>query len=466
MNKFRWSLLVPEDRVLVAVSGGPDSLSLLHILHTQRQARGLETVQAAYLDHGLRGEESAAEAAWVKDWCAEQGIPCHLGKADVGGLARKQKRSKQEAARAARYAFLDSVAARMGATKIATGHTQDDQAETVLLNILRGTGLDGLRGIPSVRDLYVRPLLDTSRSEIEAYCAEYSLTPRHDPSNLSADNYTRNKVRLELLPLLAREYNPAVTNALLRLSESATRDSDYLHEQAEAALARVTREQGADCLALDRHALAALHPALLRHVLRLAVGHFRGTREGITYEHVEAICQAIAAELTHAFALTLPSPRCVVRVREQSIVLTLPAISTGPGSVSVILPVPGEEALPKIGWGVQEHKVGRPGTVTLDADTIHGRLTLRTWRTGDKIAPLGMDGHTKKVSDIFTDAKVPREERHRISIVADEESIVWVAGHSIAERVKVTPGTTRILHLTAIPIIDAHTETPCPERQG
>ncbi len=155
--------------------------------------------------------------------------------------------------------------------------------------------MDGLRGIPARRGLYVRPLLDVSRAEMEAYCVRHGLTPRRDPSNLSTEAYTRNRVRLELLPQLARDYNPAVGDALLRLSEIAARDSDYLHQQAEAALAGVTRERDVFHLILDRPALAELHPALLRHVLRAAIMRLRGTTEGVTYEHLERICQAVSA---------------------------------------------------------------------------------------------------------------------------------------------------------------------------
>lgn len=449
-DNFRWSLFAPGDRALVAVSGGPDSLSLLHVLWTEREARGLCGVEAAHLDHGLRGDESAGEAAWVAAWCAERGIPCHAGLADVAGLARAGKVSKQQAARTARYAFLEEVAARIGAAKIATGHTRDDQVETVLMNVLRGTGLDGLRGIPARRGLFVRPLLDVSRAEIEDYCAANGLEPRRDPSNLSPDAYTRNRLRLELLPLLAHEYNPAVAEALGRLSEIAARDADYLQTQAEAALADVTWERDIFRLVLDRPALARLHPALLRHVFRKAIVGLRGTGEGITFEHVEQACQAVAAPAPRAFLLNLPSPPCTVRVTDETLTLTLANVPASVADVAVPLPVPGAAALPGTDWIVHASFTTHPGAVTLNADAISGQaLTLRNWRQGDRVDPLGMGGRHKKVSDIFTDAKVPRAERHTIPIVADTAGILWVVGHCVAERVKVTPATVRRLYLAA-----------------
>jgi tRNA(Ile)-lysidine synthase len=453
-EKLRWALFAPDDRVLVAVSGGPDSLCLLHVLWMEREARGLGSVTAAHLDHGLRGEESAAEADWVAEWCRERGIACHLGRADVA--ASKRGRSVQEAARAARYEFLEQTAARIGADKIATGHTRDDQAETVLANILRGTGMDGLRGIPAIRELagqrgrIVRPLLDVTRAEVEAYNAAHGLSPRLDPSNLSAEHYTRNRIRLELLPELRQQYNPRIDEALVRLSEIAVRDSDYLAVQAAAALTGVTRESDVFRLELDRGGLAALHPALLRYVLRLAIANLRGTGGGVTYEHLEQVCRAVVSGSVTTFALMLPSPLCTVRVTAQTLALTLANVPFSLGYLSVPLPVPGEVAVEEIGWCVTTGWEKQPGAISLDADAVDSAsLVLRNWRTGDRLDPLGMGGRHKKVSDIFTDAKVPRSERHRIPIIADANGIVWVVGYTLAERAKVTPGTTRRLFLSA-----------------
>ncbi len=447
-DQFRWALLSPGDTVLVAVSGGPDSLSLLHLLWTERETRQI-SVEAAHLDHGLRGNESAAEAQWVLDWCVERGIVCHIAKEDAAAWASAHKQSVQEAARAVRYAFLERTAANIGANKIATGHTRDDQAETVLSNILRGTGTDGLRGIPERRGPIIRPMLGVSRAEIEAHCAAHGLSPRQDPSNFSADHYTRNRIRLELLPLLRWDFNPRVDDALLRLSEIAARDSDFLAVQAQAAFADVTRQSDAFRVQLDRAALAALHPALLRSVLRRAIADLRGTAEGVSYEHLEKVCRAVLSGAVIAFALVLPYPLCTVRVTDQVLTLTLANVPVSLSYVSAALPVPGEAALPELGWTIAASWEVLPNVVRMDAEAVDfNSLEARNWRSGDKIDPLGMRGRHKKVSDIFSDAKVPRPNRHRVPIVADAQGIVWVAEYALSERVKVTDKTTRVLYLS------------------
>ncbi len=437
MEKLRRSLFSPEDRVLVAVSGGPDSLSLLHALHHERDTLGLAALEAAHLDHGLRGEEAASEAVWVAGWCRERGIPCHLGRADVAALARSRKCSMQEAARFARYEFLDKAAAASGSSKIATAHTSDDQAETVLLNILRGTGLDGLRGIPEVRGPYIRPLLNVSRVEIEAYCLKHGLQPRRDPSNLSSDHYTRNRVRLDLMPQLAREYNPAITGALLRLSEIAGRDSDYLHQQAEIALSGAVLSIATGKLVLKISSLTPLHPALLRYVLRTAVGQVRGSTEGIGYRPIEELCRLITERGDQNSRLTLqgllPQPACDVFLTAGTVTFARAAV------------------VPTAHWQLHVTLVPQDAeyTAKMDSQTVDRQsLHVRSWRNGDKIDPFGLGGHHKKVSDIFTDAKVPRDDRGNVPIVCDKNGLVWIAGYTLSQRVKVTEDTTQTLFLS------------------
>lgn len=319
-------LLRPGDRVLVAVSGGPDSLALLHALYQHQEALGAAFLGAAHLDHGLRGAESQADARFVAQWCDGHGITCVLGQADISAMRGK---TTQEAARAARYAFLNNAARELGADKIATAHTQDDQVETILLNILRGTGLDGLRGIPYRRDRVVRPLRDVSRRQVLDYCSQHDLAPRTDPSNLDPSHYLRNRIRLELLPRLASDYQPGVRQVLLRLAQTAARDADFLHQEALHALESLTMASDSAAMVLDARRLRDLHPALLRHVLRAAFERTRGTTLGVTHEHLDPICDALAGNRRLPFGITTPSPHCAARVTERRLTLRLRLLPGG-----------------------------------------------------------------------------------------------------------------------------------------
>ena len=359
-------------------------------------------------------------------------------------MAKSGKVSKQEAARIVRYKFLEEMAARVGADKVATGHTRDDQAETVLMNVLRGTGTDGLAGIPAVSGRVVRPLLDVSRAEVEAYCAAQGLTPRRDPSNLESKAYTRNRVRLELLPQLARDYNPAVADALVRLSKIAGRDSDYLVQQAVRELARVTVERGV----LDRAGLASLHPAMQRRVLRLALAERRGTDAGVAFEHIEAACRAISEPGAGGFGLTLPAPACTLTVRGAVVTIARASPLLKATAAKAALSVPGTAALPGSAGTIRAGWEDGPGSVGLAADAVDlPTLHSRFWRAGDKVDPVGMGGRHKKLSDVFTDAKVPRSVRHTLPLVADKHGLLWVPGHCLSERVQVTGATGRRLFM-------------------
>jgi tRNA(Ile)-lysidine synthase len=266
IQKYR--LISPGDQVVVGVSGGADSLALLHVLCGLRSRMGF-SIQAATLDHSLRGEESASDVRHVRTLCAEWGVPVMAGQVDVGEMARQRHLSIEAAARLARYDFLAGVAREVGATSIAVAHHANDQAETVLLRLLRGTGLHGLRGmswmttVPGQADLrLIRPFLQVTRAEIERYCAENGITARQDSSNQDT-SILRNHLRLELLPQLEK-INPQIQRVLARLADSAAVDDDYLQAQltAIASGAAVTFNEGR--LTIRHDTFAELHPALQR----------------------------------------------------------------------------------------------------------------------------------------------------------------------------------------------------------
>lgn len=467
MDALRALLRVPDplleygDHVLVAVSGGPDSLALLHALDSLRIDIGLLGLSAAHFHHGLRGQEADDDAAFVADYCAARSIPCFMGKADVAREAAQAHVSVQQAARAARYAFLAQAAQQCGADKVATAHTQDDQVETVLHHILRGSGLDGLRGIPARRGIYVRPLLGVIRAQVEAYCAAHALLPRRDSSNSDLSHYTRNRIRHALLPLLERDGYPGVRPALLRLSQTASADADFLHSHAEAMLRQATL---AECvspvgLTLSRAGLRALHPALLPHVLRAALRLVRGSTENVTHQHLAQVADALLSPAEAAWGMTTPAPACHVTVRVQTVTLTLPSGAMFPSDIGYSAPllVGGSVPMPSFGYSVQAElrpsAAMPPSSPTLevfDVRQVHlPSLHVRGWRPGDRIAPRGLAGHTQKVQDVFTNAKVPRARRAQVPIVADQDGLLWLAGFAASERGRPAQDTQQCLVLSA-----------------
>ena len=444
------------ERLLVAISGGPDSLALLYSLHELQADLELDIV-GAHLNHGLRGEESDADASFVTSVFETMGLRHYVEKKNVQLLRAKCKLSLEEAAREARYEFLTRAQADCGAAAVVLGHTADDQAETVLMNILRGSGLTGLRGMrPSSAMRWsetelrlLRPLLDLSRVDTSAYCEALGLEPRLDRSNLSTD-LRRNRVRLELLPML-ETYNPAVKDALIRLSSAASRDLSYIEEEVEEIFGVIAVEEG-DSLALDRWALEEEHEAVRNYLVRRAVSWVKGDLVDVELYHVEEMVRLI--EVGTGKSLDLPGGlRFAV---DYDRVTIGPADLTEPSSVlsEFELEVPGTTT--HGGWMVTA-KIVEPEKVEnlKDSDKLTGRfdlsrlgspISVRSRVPGDRFQPLGMHG-SKRIQDFMVDAKVPRRGRDSTPLLVSPRGIAWVVGWQIAHRARVRKQTRAVLEL-------------------
>lgn len=414
----------------------------------------------------MRGADADSDAAFVRETALTWELPVEIGSRDVPELARRSGLSLEEAGRAARYRFFGRAARRTGCTRIATGHTADDRAETVLLHLFRGTGLDGLAGIPARRPLrpdrghpeVVRPLTDVTRAQVLDYAARYALQPRHDATNDSPD-FLRNRVRRALLPLLEAEYSPALRRHLLRLADLAEEETSLLNAQARELLARAA--VGGSSLRLSRGILLKAPPVLVRRALRLAV---RSLQPGPPpeWETVERLFSLLRGARP---GFMLPGGLITARLTDEA--LTFARVDpTRPflDSDEITLALPGSTSLPwaegvmtavvvgSDGWSLTAG--GRPCLATpapgiralLDLSRVTGLLAARPPRPGDRIQPLGMNGH-RKLQDLFTDQKVPRSDRRRLPVVCDAERIVWVIGCCVSESVKVTEQTTSVLLL-------------------
>lgn len=454
-------LLRPGEGVLVGVSGGPDSTCLLLILAALRPSLRFR-LHAAYFDHGLRGPGAAArEQRFVRSLAEALAVPLRCGVGDVRGHARAHRRSLEEAARELRYRFLAEAAREAGCEAVAVGHTQDDQAETVLLHLLRGSGVRGLAAMAPASSWpvaggdgaprLVRPLLGVSHDDTEGCCRDVGLAPQQDPSNRSRA-HLRNRVRRELLPLL-RRYNPRIDEALARLAGAAAADIELLEGLAAVALA--DEPSGGGVVRLKRRRLAALAPALRGHAVRLAVGRLLGDVRGLGERHVRALLRA--SEGRTGAQLQLPRGLRAEVTRDTLV------LSTAPPETPLALPE-GEEALPVPGsarlgpWRVRARLLRRAPpdlkaaagrtTVVLDADACGGALWLRRRRPGDRFQPLGLS-QPKKLQDFFVDAHVPRAERDAVLLVCSGRGIAWVVGQRPADWAKVTVATRRLLRLRA-----------------
>lgn len=417
MNKLS---LPPAGRILCAVSGGADSMCLLHLLHS-----GGRDVVAAHFEHGIRGEESLGDAAFVENWCRERGIPCVTGHGDVPGYAREKGMSLEEAARVLRYRFLEETAEEQGCDYIATAHNGDDQVETVLLNLTRGAGALGLSGIPPRRGKIIRPLLGVSRKEIEDYLEENAVPHVEDSSNQS-DDYSRNRIRHRVTPVL-RELNPGLNEAVGRTARLLAQDEDCLGGLAQDFIDRFY-----DGKSLPTEALLALHGAVASRVIR------RLCRGSLSMEQVEAVLSlARSRELKY---LDLPGQRLRqeqgrLYFREQA-KLHLPDRQLIPGKW-VQVPELGLELLAE--YGMEGGEVnGLFKTYRFKCENIDSAVFCGGRKPGDSLRPQGR-GCTKSLKSLFLEAGYTQQQRDRTLVLRDGKGVLAVLGLGVDERVKAGP---------------------------
>jgi tRNA(Ile)-lysidine synthase len=453
----QYTLFQPGQKVLVATSGGPDSLSLLHLLHRMADALGI-TLHVAHINHGLR-PEAAAEAVAVKKQAILLGLPVSVSRVDVKSLQEKGL-SLQTAARYARYGALVHLAKRVGAERIATAHHRDDRVETMLMRLLSGCGLDGLAGIPVRRRLLhgievVRPFFNVSREEIEQYCEINRLIPLMDPSN-ERPVYLRNRVRLQLIPHLEREFGEHVRRTLRNTADNLTLDATFLYKLGKQAFLDVTESRGKDGVWLDTVSFHKLHPALQKRVVRHALWQAGVRRPGRL--HVEQI-GALAGHKMPSAQCTLPDGVMAQRIYSKLWLGTSPPEATAIGAIADIQ-VPGRTYLTCCNrWLLAEthavHEIDlaklSPQEACLDFEKLNPAwpLNARTRRDGDRMHPLGAPG-SRKVKKILADRKIPLGERDRIPIIVSGDQIIWLGGVEIAEDYKVTADTEVVLSLKLI----------------
>lgn len=464
-----------EQSIIVAVSGGADSLCLLGTLHEQ----GYPLI-VAHFDHQLR-PDSADDAKFVAEIAAHYQLPFLLGAADVNAYARENKQTIEEAARNARYTFFFEQARIHNAQAVAVGHTADDQVETVLMHFLRGAGLNGLKGIlpntilphfdPEIP--LVRPILHLRRAETEAYCVTHNLVPREDVSNASED-YFRNKLRHTLIPEL-ENYNPRFRESIIRTSHALQGDHALLSELINQTWRQIVRDESASHISFLLSPFLQLSPALVRNLIKNGMEKLLPGQTDLTFSTLERAAAFILdpnspqrIDLASGLFLLKEADALHLTADERNLPLSgypqLHVIASGAkqspsigGEIASAIKLPRNDetfvlelgadwvlTVSSPGAGQTAHSAD-PFQVTLAADAFCGELSLRTRRPGDRFHPLGMDGQSMKLKDFFINEKLPRRARNDYPLLCDEEGIVWLPGFRPAARVRVRESTQRTI---------------------
>ena len=431
--------LTPGEALLIGVSGGPDSVALLDAL----VELGWRP-HVCHLNHQLRGADSDGDAEFVRQLAAHHDLPSSIEACTVA--------PDEDSARRARQEFFARVAERTGIKKLLLAHTADDQVETFLLRLLRGAGVPGLVGIWPERQMgtlrVIRPLLKVRRPEIMEYLAARKLSYREDKSNADT-RFTRNRIRHELLPLLEREYNPAICDVLLNTAE-ILRDEDFylLHHVAQRFYMAACQNDAVNVKTLANYPIA-----IQRRVLRFWLGGDSENGPSFIFDQIEAVRHAALGDSPSA-AIDLSGDLVVYREYEWLRKADRKELERVEGKWPLSLS--GETVVRELGVRFVLERVKSPPypQESLDADVLGEGLFVRTWENGDRFQPLGMS-ETKKLQDFFVDEKVPRLKRGRVPLVCTADGrIAWVVGQRIAEPFKVTDNTRRILHLRAEPVQD------------
>lgn len=458
-----YRMIEPGDKLVVAVSGGPDSVALLHLLCDLRDELGF-SLCIAHLNHMARGPDSFADAEFVSRLGEGLKLDTYVEAINVKENLADLKTSFQEGARILRYRFLESVMKKCSGNKIVVGHNADDQVETVLINFFRGSGLKGLAGIPPVRGAIIRPMLSCSRSEIETYLDIRKLSSRSDRSN-SAMDYLRNRIRLDLIPNLENKYSKNFKSHVLQMAEITREDEDFLDSQVREFLSLHVPEAGKQ-LSIKVEDICPLHLAMQKRVIRQVVSRVLGDLRRVSMRHIEAVRELLQAPGLDK-QIHLPGS-LVVRRQGNELKFNIEpnrgsGISTkvtGDIDWKTELNIPGFTEIKAASLSLHARLIPKEDKSYnlvpahhsfLDFDKTGKRIIVRFFRPGDRFIPLGMKG-TKKLKSFFIDEKVPREERKFIPILTTlENDVIWVYGKRIAQDYRVTPGTKNVLFIEGVP---------------
>jgi tRNA(Ile)-lysidine synthase len=454
------NLINKNDSVILGVSGGPDSVCLLHVLHSMADIFNMK-IFAFHLNHMLRGEESDKDEQYVRKLCGLMGIPLTVESCDVKGFASQKGISIEEAGRELRYAKFKEAAVRKGASKIAVAHNRNDQAETIIMNILRGTGLDGLKGMEYRNGEIIRPLLSIDRKSIEEYCRANSLNYRIDSSNLKTD-YTRNKVRIELIPYIDRIMGIDCSLNIFRMALLLKDDQDFIEKAAKSFYEQCKAKSAENEVSIDILVFEKYHPAMQKRVLRNAFFELTGSLKGIESIHVN---DAVKLALEGRTGAIIHLPRNI-RVSKSYGLLKISSGKKNERAAefrkNIIIPgdthidIGGQNIILKAFKEKRMEDIEVPYNIrynsleqVFDYDKVKMGINIRNREQGDVFKPLKSNG-TKKLKKYLIDKKIPVELRDKIPLIAQGNEIIWIIGYGISDKFKVTENTKTVLRLKYI----------------
>ena len=452
---IKQNLLKPGEKLAAAVSGGPDSVAMLFCLNDLKKDIGFE-LSVFHINHMLRSKESDRDESFVKNLTESLGLPFYFAKTDVAGYQKKHKCSVQVAAREMRYFHMNQLADRHSILKIATGHTADDQAETVLMRILKGSGLKGISGISPIRDnKYIRPMLEVTREEIEQFLKQNKIKFLMDSTNLK-NHYHRNRVRNKLIPFLKEEFNPSIIDALCRSSQIFRADDNFISEVAQNELNKLLLKNHDKILILDATHFQTLHEALKRRIILDAIYQFSGSGRQVSQNIIENILHVIGSNVSGKSLSVFNN--LIFKYQYNQIIFELQKKNlSGTLIKQKKLLIPGKTKIEEIGKEVvstiitkkdvpKDLKKTASFTAFIDYSVTGKELFVRSRQRGDKFCPLGIKGH-KKIKDYFIDKKVPWEKRDFIPLIMNKELIFWIAGYQISEFARIRENTNDVLKL-------------------
>lgn len=453
------NLIEYNDKILVALSGGPDSVCLLHILDSLKDELNL-TIGAAHINHMLRGEESFLDEAYVEKLCENLGIPCYIARIDIDDVAKKMNISQEMAGRDERYKFFESISNKHGYNKIAIAHNANDQAETIIMRMMRGTGLEGLGGIRAKRGKkIIRPILFMSREEIENYCMENKLKPRIDKTNLE-NIYSRNKVRLDILPYMKENFNEDIIETLNRMASIIQKDDEYINKQCDKAFKKYCKLIN-ESLCIDKE-MFNLDQSILTRVIKKSLIDYSGKHINFEMKHIYDVIY-LSKKGTHK-KIDLPNDIVAeniygdIHLKHKSRLVKSNENNIKNNEIFIPVEKISNNTLAFMDYTVRIELIDEKNNIEFssndlikyfDYDNIIEGILIRTRRDGDKIRPLGMSGN-KKIKDIFINNKVPKEERDIIPITCFDDKVAWIVGHKVSEDYKVSKKTKKIIKITFI----------------